>query len=62
MKRYVLQFRTYPSWNNKWEAIPSQQFDTLEEAREAFDRMPSYLKPEHRIAETYTVVRYKPVK
>lgn len=36
------------------------QYDTLEEAKAAFARLP--IKADHRIAEAYTVVRYKPVK
>ena len=60
MKRFVIQSKAYPPWHNKWETIQTMQFDTLEEAREAFDKLP--FKADHRIAETYTVVRYKPVK
>ena len=60
MKRFVIQSKAYPPWHNKWETIPTMQFDTLEEAREAFNKLP--FKADHRIAETYTIVRYKPVK
>ena len=34
--------------------------DTLEEAQAAFVALP--IKADHRIAEAYTVTRYKPVK
>lgn len=60
MKRFVIQSKAYPPWHDKWETIPTMQFDTLEEAREAFNQLRD--KVNHRIAETYTVMRYKPVK
>lgn len=56
---YVIQFLAYPSWDHKWVTIP-KRFATLEEALAAFDALP--IKFEHRIAEEYTVVRYKPIK
>ena len=40
MKRFVIQSKAYPPWHNKWETIPTMQFDTLEEAREVFDKLP----------------------
>lgn len=63
MKRYVIQLYTHKSlhdWTHKWVTLESMQYDTLEEAREAFDRLP--IKTDYRIAEAYTVVRYKAVK
>lgn len=63
MKRYVIQLYTRKSrtdWTHKWVTLESMQYDTLEEARKDFDRLP--IKADHRIAEAYTVVRYKAVK
>ena len=58
MKRYVIQYKLSP-WDTAWVTGP-KQFDTLEEAKAAFDKLP--IKADHRIAEAYTVVRYKAVK
>lgn len=44
----------------RWFTLESMQYDTLEEAKAAFSRLP--IKADRRIAEAYTVVRYKPVK
>lgn len=63
MKRYVIQMYTYKRRSDMschWITLESMQYDTLEEAKAAFARLP--IKTDHRIAEAYTVVRYKPVK
>lgn len=57
MKRYVIQARRFP-WENRWETF--SEYDTLEQARAAFERLP--FRSDHRIAESYTVIRYKEVK
>ena len=59
MKRFVIQMKKKP-WDTAWVTIQALQFDTLEEAMEAFDKLP--IKADHRIAETYTVTRYKAVR
>ncbi|MDD3020909.1 MAG: hypothetical protein PHX61_08035 [Alphaproteobacteria bacterium] len=56
---FVLQYLTYPEWNHKWAAAP-KRYPTLKEAQAAFDALP--IKYGYRIAEEYTVVRYKPIK
>ncbi len=38
----------------------NRRFETLEEAETAFEALP--IKADHRIAEAYTVTRYKPVR
>lgn len=58
MKRYVIQSRKFDY--DPWQTWPNHQFDTLEEAKEVFEALP--IKHNHRIAEAYTVVRYKAVK
>ena len=58
MKRYVLQ-RKDP-WSYHWETLEHRQYDSLEEARQAIEQMP--FKSEYRIAEPYTVTRYRAVK
>ena len=63
MKRYVIQMYTHKKRSDlyrRWVTLESMQYDTLEEAKAAFERLP--IKADHRIAEAYTVVRYKPVK
>jgi len=63
MKRYVIQMYTHKKRSDlyrHWITLESMQYDTLEEAKAAFARLP--IKADHRIAEAYTVVRYKPVK
>lgn len=57
MKRYVIQARRF-YWENKWKIV--SEHDTLEQARAAFERLP--FRSDHRIAEAYTVIRYKAVK
>lgn len=58
MKKYVLQMRDHP-WENSWTTL-GLSFDTLEEAKLAYaQRSPKNL---YRIAEAYTVTRYKAVK
>lgn len=58
MKRYVLQ-RKDP-WSNHWVTLEHRQYDSLEEARAAIALVP--FKSEYRIAEPYTVTRYRAVK
>ena len=58
MKRYVIQSRKFEC--DPWHTWPHYQFDTLTEAKAAFEALP--IKHNHRIAEAYTVVRYKAVK
>ena len=55
-KKYVLQIRC-PTWS-PWEVI--REYDTLAEAKADYEALP--IKAYHRIAEAYTVVRYKAVK
>lgn len=59
MGKYVLQTHV-PSWDPKWTTLAGKTFDTLEEAKEYLAAR-SFLK-DYRIAEAYTVTRYKPVK
>ena len=57
MNRFVIQMRdVYDNWRN----LVGREYDTLEAARAAFDRLP--IKVGHRIAEAYTVIRYRPVE
>lgn len=56
---YVIQYLSYPDWENKWVAGKTK-YKTLEEAQAAYDALP--IKYGHRIAEEYTVTRYKVVK
>ena len=58
MKRYVIQRRNH-DWD-PWEVCPGQEYDTLEEARAAFEALP--FKNGYRIAKSYIQVRYKAVK
>ena len=55
---YVIQYLTAPEWHHKW-AAESKRYPTLEEAKAAFDKLP--MKSGYRIAEEYTVIRYKPI-
>lgn len=57
MKPYALQMRKSP-WSKTWEVV--REFDTLDEACTAYAQLP--FKSDYRIAESYTVVRYKAVK
>lgn len=59
MKRYVIQYKPR-SWDTAWVTYDAHQYDTLAEAKEAFSKLP--IKADHRIAEAYTVTRYKAVK
>lgn len=60
MKKYVIQHRPR-HWENRWEVYFGHEYDTLEEARKALAQIP-VVKADLRIAEVYTVYRYKPVK
>lgn len=57
MKKYVIQMRKN-AWSNQW--IVHSEHDTLEEAKAELESIP--LKAGYRIAEAYTVIRYKAVK
>lgn len=56
MKKYALQMKP-KEWKNTW--ITFDEFDTIEEAKEAYDSLP--IKAGYRIAESYTVTRYKTI-
>ncbi len=54
-KTYVLQMRA-----NDWSPwVAAREFDSLEAAKEAYTALP--IKTGYRVAEAYTVVRYKAV-
>ena len=55
---FVIQQKS-PPWAKKWTTLPTRYPD-IEAALLAFNKIP--FKEAHRIAEEYTVVRYKPVK
>ena len=55
-KKDVMQIRQF-DWS-PWVVI--REYDTLAEAESDYDALP--IKAGHRIAEAYTVVRYKAVK
>lgn len=59
MRYYVIQIKVH-SWENKWTTLKNRRFDTLAEAKVFFETLP--IKADHRIAEAYTVTRYKPVR
>lgn len=54
----MIQFRS-SEWD-RWETWPQHQYDTLAEAKAAFEALPD--KHGCRLAEAYTVVRYKPIR
>lgn len=56
---YVIQSKAR-HWETEWTTWENRRFDTLEEARAFFATLP--IKADHRIAEAYTVTRYKPVR
>ena len=57
MGKYVIQ-RRENHWSNRW--VVRSEHETLEEAKAELAKLP--FQQEYRIAEAYTVVRYKPVK
>lgn len=59
-KHYILQYNRYHGDKyTKWENL-SREYDTFEEAEAARLKMPA---PNcYRVAESYTVVRYKAVR
>lgn len=59
MTYYVIQSKAHP-WDTTWTTWTNRRFNTLAEAKAAFDALP--VKGDHRIAEAYTVTRYKPAK
>jgi len=59
---FVIQEKVRP-WKSEYEKpYPHQRYKTLEEARTAFDSLPKIIQVNSRIAEEYTVTRYKAVK
>lgn len=58
-KHYVLQFRRYQYSDKLWDTV-SGPYKTLDEAENARLRMPA--PSMYRVAESYTVTRYKAVK
>lgn len=54
-KTYVLQMRA----KNWCPWVVAREFDSLEAAKEAYAALP--IKTGYRVAEAYTVVRYKAV-
>lgn len=65
---YVIQYRTRGdgfkpgSWQPCCVGGVPERNVTLLEAQAAYDALPRVLRPDYRIAEAYTVTRYKPVK
>lgn len=59
MGYYVLQSKPH-TWGSKWITWGDRRFSSLEEAQAALDALP--FRDGYRIAEAYTVTRYKPVK
>lgn len=57
MGKYVIQ-RRENHWSNRW--VVRSEHETLEEAKAELAKL--QFQQEYRIAEAYTVVRYKPVK
>lgn len=58
-KHYVIQWLR--TTENKWENFPSK-YPTLIAAKEAAKRSRYPLGKGYRIAESYTIVRYRPIK
>lgn len=56
-KIYILQFKP-KSWENKWINL-EERYNTLQDAKAALLQRDPIA---YRIAEEYTVVRYKPIK
>lgn len=56
-EKYAIQMKPRP-WDKTWTTYT--EFDTMEEAQAAYDSLP--IKSGYRIAEAYTVVRYKEIK
>lgn len=56
---YVIQSKAH-HWETKWTIWSNRRFSTLEEAQAFFATLP--IKSDLRIAEAYTVTRYKPVR
>ena len=58
-KHFVIQY--LKPVDNKWESFPTK-YPTLIAAKEAAKRSRYPLGRTYRIAESYTVLRYRPVK
>ncbi len=56
---YVIQSKKF-DWETKWTTWENRRFSTLAEAQAFFATLP--IKSNYRIAQAYTVTRYKPVK
>lgn len=65
---YVIQYRTRGdgfkpgTWQPCCVGGVPERYATLAEAQAAYDGLPRVMWPDYRIAEEYTVTRYKPVK
>ncbi len=65
---YVIQYRTRGdgfkpgTWQPCCVGGVPKRYNTLSDARAAYDALPRVLRPDYRIAEEYTVTRYKLVK
>ena len=58
---FVIQEKVKP-WLNTWQlSMGYTKFKTAEEAQAAIEKLPALLQPSHRVAEEYTVTRYKPI-
>lgn len=56
---YVIQSKNF-DYETQWTTWKDRSFSTLEEAEAFFATLP--IKSNHRIAQAYTVTRYKAVK
>ena len=57
MGKYVIQFQHL---DGRWVTLEDRQFDTLAEAQAAYRALP--IRAHYRIAQAYTVTRYRPVR
>lgn len=57
-KIYVLQMKEKP-WSNKWVTLEGK-YESAEAAEK--ERQTKIIPNEYRVAEAYTVIRYKPIK
>lgn len=58
-RHYVIQYKRLP-WRNEWTTL-GESFQTLEDARKAFAALGPIGRIDNRIAEAYTITRYKAV-
>jgi len=60
--KFVIQEKEKP-WVEKWKVSPDYpKFKTADEARLMIEKLPKLTQPLYRVAEEYTVIRYKAVK